>query len=156
MSTSPTTRFVSLYGFYAFAYPEGWINETDETGNYVFYNPNGGSGIIRILTQINEDKSEGNASRNLEQVLQNQHEYDAKRFTAGVNEGVSFVQIHEVNGKEFTLSCYVLTVEDKIVLFTYLVDSEMKTLPTSHAEKEDLMRLLASVEFMPADHHHHH
>jgi hypothetical protein len=151
----PTKRYISLYSFFAFDYPENWSNEIDAAGNYVFYDSNGGSGVLRIMTQNIENKTEDAAADYLKNVLIEQKDYDAAEIQAGKNKFIRFVQIHDVGETEYTVYCYVTAAEDKIVLFTFTVQSAMKQMPVAEKEKSQLLQLLSTFEFIPVDHHDH-
>ena len=90
MTTSPTQRFVSLYGFFAIEYPAHWKQETDESGQYIFSNEAGGSGVARILVLDNEFEGDDAAVKMLEEVYNQNKEFNPSLLAAGKKQVCSF------------------------------------------------------------------
>lgn len=151
----PTQRFVSLYGYFAFAYPTAWTQETDEHGHYIFYNPNGGAGAIRVMVMEEPDRGQDDGAKWLEQVLQDHQEFEPVLYVKGQNRFVHFVKEHEVNGGNYTVYYWITTHTDKMMLFTLTVQTQMKDMPTAVFEREQMELLIASVEMLSGESEHH-
>ena len=157
-NTYATERYVSLYGFFSFDYPANWKNEVDEAGNYVFYDEKGGSGVARIITIQNEETHVGADDEYLNKVLVDQREFDSIEVKLGACRCIRFVQLHDIEKVEYTVYYWVTASQDKIILFTYMVQSLMKELPVAELEKHQITQLISSISFMHGEekkHHHH-
>lgn len=152
---SSTQRFVSLYGFFAFDYPSTWNNETDEAGHYIFYNNNGGQGALRVMLLPNEFEGEDAAVKMLEEVYHQNKDFEPALMAVGENRFVSFTKEHEVNGASFTVYYWATAKYDKVVLFTFTVQTALKTLPKLQQEKEEVEQMVATFEFLSGEDHQH-
>ena len=98
---STTKRFVSLHGFFAFDYPNHWVEETDEAGHYIFYNNNGGKGALRILLLPNEFEGDDAAVKMLEEVYKQNKDFDpalSKIITPGnINRSMLYFRLNTVD-----------------------------------------------------------
>lgn len=148
MTTNNTQRFVSLYGFFAIEYPSHWKQETDESGQYIFSNEAGGSGVARIIVFDNEFEGEGAAVKMLEEVYNQNQDFSPSLLAAGKNRFVHFVKEHEVNGSNFTVYYWATAHSDKVILLTYMIQTSMKGMHTPEIEKQQIERMVASLEFM--------
>ncbi|MES2780525.1 MAG: DUF3805 domain-containing protein [Bacteroidota bacterium] len=148
MTTPTTQRFVSLYGFFAIEYPSHWKQETDESGQYIFSNDAGGSGVVRIIVIDNEYKGEDAGVKILEEVYNQNKAFSPSLLAAGKNRFVHFVKEHDVNGSSFTVYYWATAHSDKVVLLTYTIQTSMKGMPTPELEKQQLETMVASLEFM--------
>ena len=152
---SNTQRFVSLYGFFAFDYPNHWVEETDEAGHYIFYNNNGGQGALRIMLLPNEFEGDDAAVKMLEEVYKQNKDFDPSLIAAGENRFVSFTKEHEINGGMFTVYYWATAKYDKVVLFTFTVQTALKTLPALQQEKEEVEQMISTFEFLSGEDHQH-
>ena len=152
---SNTQRFVSLYGFFAFNFPNHWSNETDEAGHYIFYNNNGGQGVLRIMLLPNEFEGEDAAAKMLQEVYEQNRSCEPSLYAAGTNRFVHFAKEHEVSGSWFTVYYWATAKYDKVVLFTYTIQSAMKNLPIAEQEKQDIESMVAALEFLSGEGHQH-
>jgi hypothetical protein len=143
-----TERFVSLYGFFAFEYPKHWKQEADESGQYVFFNGAGGSGVLRIIVMDNEFEGEDAGKKMLEEVYNQNKAFAPSLYAAGNNRFVAFVKEHDVNGASFTVYYWVTAHQDKVVLLTYTVQTTMKEMPAAETEKQQIEALMATFEFL--------
>lgn len=143
-----TKRFVSLYGFFSIEYPEHWNQETDKSGQYIFSNDAGGSGVTRIIVFDNEFTGEDAGVKMLEEVYSQNKDFNPALLAAGNNRFVHFVKEHDVNGSNFTVYYWVAAHSDKVVLITYTIQTSMKGMPTPELEKQQLETMVASLEFM--------
>lgn len=150
-----TERFVSLHGFFAFRYPSGWANETDEAGHYLFYDRDGGQGVLRIMLLENEFEGEGASEKMLEEVYRQNKEFAPELLLANGSRFVYFVKRHEVNGGDFTVYYWATARYDKVVLFTFTLQSALKELPKAADEKELVESMVASFEFLESREHRH-
>ena len=148
-------RFVSLYGFFVFDYPNHWVEETDEAGHYIFSNNNGGQGALRIMLLPNEFEGEYAAVKMLEEVYNQNKDFDPALIAAGDNRFVSFVKEHDINGGYYTVYYWTTAKYDKVVLFTFTVQSELKTLPALQKEKQEVEEMIATFEFLSGEDHQH-
>ncbi len=153
--TNNTQRFVSLYGFFSFNYPSYWTNETDEAGHYIFFNNNGGQGALRIMLLPNEFEGDDAAVKMLEEVYKQNKSFDPSLIAAGENRFVSFVKEHDINGTNFTVYYWATAKFDKVVLFTFTVQTDLKTLPALLQEKIEVEEMVASFEFLSGQDHQH-
>lgn len=152
---SNSQRFVSLYGFFAFDYPNHWVEETDEAGHYIFYNNNGGQGALRIMLLPNEFEGEDAAVKMLEEVYKQNKDFDPALMAVGENRFVSFTKEHEINGGTFTVYYWATAKYDKVVLFTFTVQTALKTLPALQQEKQEVEEMIATFEFLSGEDHQH-
>ncbi len=157
----PTERFVSLFGFFAFEYPKNWKSEVDESGNYIFYDNQNGSGVIRIIASKDRSRPVPSTLTTtphifLNRVLEAQKDYDAKEEIIADNRFISYVQVHDIDNTEYTVYNIVTAKDDKVVVISYTVQSLMKYLPVAEKEKQQLETLLQSFTFMHSDEHHTH
>jgi hypothetical protein len=152
---SNTQRFVSLYGFFAFDYPNHWVEETDGVGHYIFYNNNGGQGALRIMLLPNEFEGEDAAVKMLEEVYKQNKDFDPALMAVGENRFVSFTKEHEINGGTFTVYYWASAKHDKVVLFTFTVQTALKTLPALQQEKQEVEEMIATFEFLSGEDHQH-
>ncbi len=150
-----TKRFVSLYGFFAFDYPIHWVEETDEAGHYIFYNNNGGKGALRIMLLPNEFEGEGAAVKMLEEVYKQNKDFDPALIAVGDNRFVSFVKEHDINGGSFTVYYWATAKYDKVVLYTFTAQTELKALPALQQEKQEVEEMIATFEFLSGEDHKH-
>lgn len=148
MEAGSTQRFVSLYGFFAIEYPGHWKQETDESGQYIFSNEAGGSGVVRIIVFDNEFEGEDAAVKMLEEVYNQNKNFSPELLAAGKNRFVHFVKEHDVNGGNFTVYYWATAHSDKVVLITYMIQTAMKGMPTPELEMQQLETMVASLEFM--------
>lgn len=147
-TNNPTQRFVSLYGFFSINHPQHWKQETDASGHYIFSNDAGGSGVVRIIVLDNEYEGEDAAKKLLEEVYNQNKDFDPELLAAGNNRFVQFTKEHEVNGTIFTVYYWITAHADKAILITYTVQTSLKDLPAAITEKEEMDTLVASLEFM--------
>jgi hypothetical protein len=143
-----TERFVSLYGFFAFAYPRHWTQEVDASGQYVFSNDSGGSGVLRVIVLDNEFEGEDAAKKMLEEVYNQNKLFSPSLYAAGTNRFVSFVKEHDVNGAGYTVYYWATAHQDKVVLLTYTVQTGMKNMDAAETEKRQIESIMASFEFL--------
>ena len=152
---SNTKRFVSLYGFFAFDYPNHWVEEADESGHYIFYNNSGGKGALRIILLPNEFEGEDAAVKMLEEVYKQNKDFDPALIAVGDNRFVSFVKEHDINGGSFTVYYWATAKYDKVVLYTFTAQTELKTLPALQQEKQEIEEMIATFEFLSGEDHQH-
>jgi len=151
------TRYISLYGFFAFHHPEHWVNELDSAGNFIFFDPNGGSGVVRVITEQRVVTNDQDAALYLDKIKEAQKDYDASELFLGEHRFIKFVQIHEMNGTAFQITFFVTAEKDKVIMFNYTVQQTMSEMPVAVKEMSQLETLLSTVEFMHGeDHDHHH
>ncbi len=143
-----TQRFVSLYGFFSINHPQHWKQETDASGHYIFSNEAGGSGVVRIIVLDNEYQGEGADKKLLEEVYNQNKDFEPSLLAAGSNRFVQYTKEHNVNGTSFTVYYWITAHADKVVLLTYTVQTSMKDLPAATTEREEMETLIASLEFM--------
>lgn len=143
-----TERFVSLYGFFAFDYPKHWKQEAETSGQYVFFNEAGGSGVLRILIMDNEFEGADAGKKMLEEVYNQNTLFSPSLYAAGANRFVAFVKEHEVNGAGFTVYYWATAHQDKVVLFTYTVQTSMKQMEAAETERQQIESMMASFEFL--------
>jgi hypothetical protein len=146
-----TQRFVSLHGFFSVNYPQHWIQETDEHGQYLLYNPNGGSGVVRVIVLDNEFTGDDAAIKVLEQIYTLHIDFSPSIVASGNNRFVHYIKEHEVNNSMFTVYYWVTAKTDKVVLLTYTVQTAMKELEAVVAEKIILDEVVASFEFIQSN-----
>lgn len=82
---SNTQRFVSLYGFFAFDYPNHWVEKPMRPCYYRFYNNNGGQGALRIMLLPNQFEGDDAAVKMLEEVYKQNKDFDPSLIAAGEN-----------------------------------------------------------------------
>jgi hypothetical protein len=143
-----TERFVSLYGFFAFEYPKEWKQEADESGQYIFFNEAGGSGVVRVIVMDNEFEGGDAAKKMLEEVYNQNKDFKPSLYAAGANRFVSFVKEHDVNGASYTVYYWATAHIDKVVLFTFTVQTGMKNMDAAETEKQQIEALMATFEFL--------
>ena len=143
-----TQRFVSLYGFFAVEYPKNWKQETDEHGQYIFSNPSGGSGVTRIIILDNEYTGEDAVKRMLEEIYNQNKQFNPSLMAAKRGTFVHYVKDHEVNGAVFTVYYWASAYADKIILFAYTVQEGMKEMETSIQERTVVENMVGSIEFL--------
>jgi hypothetical protein len=143
-----TERFVSLYGFFAFEYPKHWKQEADASGQYVFYNEAGGSGVLRIIVMDNEFEGEDAGKKMLEEVYNQNKPINPSLYAAGANRFVAFVKEHDINGAGYTVYYWATAHQNKVVLLTYTVQTGMKNMAAAETEKQQIEALMASFEFL--------
>lgn len=148
MSLNIHKRFVSLHGFFAFEHPAGWMNETDEAGHYIFFDQNGGQGVLRIMILPNEFEGEEAGRMMLDEVYRQNREFNPELLATGENRFVHFVKEHEVNMTNFTVYYWATAKADKVVLFTYTVQTDMKALPKAEDERSEIEAMIGSYEWM--------
>jgi hypothetical protein len=148
MSNNTRKRFVSLHGFFAFEHPAAWVNETDEAGHYIFFDQDGGQGVLRIMIMPNEFEGEDAGKFMLDEVFKQNREFGPELLATGQNRFVYFVKEHEVNRASFTVYYWATAKADKVVLFTYTVQTDMKTLPKAENEKAEIEAMIGSYEWM--------
>ncbi|MCC7532473.1 MAG: DUF3805 domain-containing protein [Bacteroidia bacterium] len=139
-------RFVSLFGFFAFKYPSSWTNETDESGHYLFYNANGGQGVLRVMVMPNDFGSDD--EKMIEEVLNQNREFSPSLYVANKNKFVHFVKEHTIKNSLFTVYYWATAKKDKVVLFALTVQSLMKELPLTISEREEVEAMIGSLEFL--------
>lgn len=149
-----TTRFVSLHGFFAFEYPLHWTNEVDEAGHYIFSDPNGGAGVLRILTMPNEFEGEHAATHMFEAIVQQNEAFNPSLLAAGENRFVHFLKIHTINGTEFAVDYWATVYLDKVVLFTYTVQDTMGEMPKASEERNAIEHMIVTFKFLHNHAHH--
>jgi hypothetical protein len=152
---SNTQRFVSLYGFFAFNYPNHWTEETDESGHYIFYNNNGGQGALRVMLLPNEFEGDDAPVKMLEEVYNQNRDFNPSLYAAGENRFVSFAKEHEVNGGSFTVYYWATCKFDKVVLFTFTVQTALKSLPALEQERQEVEDMIGTFEFLSGEGHTH-
>jgi|GEM_PF-3443413 hypothetical protein len=141
-------RFVSLHGFFAFQYPELWKQETDEAGHYLFYNENGGAGVLRVMLLPNdfENDTDGKLMMN-EIVLQNQT-FNPVLNVVGNLKFISFVKQHDVHGQSFTVHYWCAVRPESVVLFAYTIQTAMRALAVPMHELQLTEKCIASFEWL--------
>ena len=149
-----TQRFVSLHAFFAFEYPAHWTNEVDEAGHYIFSDPNGGAGVLRIITLPNEFEGADAAVKMYEAIVQQNESFNPTLMAAGENRFIHFTKIHEVGGAPFTVQYWVTVREDKVVLFTYTIQTAMRDMPKPIEEKNAIEHMIVSLQFLHNHAHH--
>ncbi|MCU0423785.1 MAG: DUF3805 domain-containing protein [Bacteroidia bacterium] len=150
MSTSK--RFVSLHGFFAITYPTTWTQETDEAGHYLFYNQNGGQGVLRVMIMDNEFRGDGAEKLMLEEVYNQNKLFEPDLYMAGKNPFVHFAKSHEVGLQSFTVYYWATAKLDKVVLFAYTVQTAMKNMPVPEQEKSEIEQMVGTFEFLAGSH----
>lgn len=148
MNKDTHKRFVSLHGFFAFEHPTGWTNETDEAGHYIFFDQNGGQGVLRIMIMPNEFEGEEAGRLMLDEVYKQNSAFSPELLATGENRFVSFVKEHDVNHTNFTVYYWATAKADKVVLFTYTVQTDMKMLPKAETERTEIEAMIGSFEWM--------
>jgi hypothetical protein len=143
-----TQRFVSLHGFFAFAYPTHWLQETDEAGHYIFYQPNGGQGVLRLILLPNEFSGEDAAKKMLDEVYKQNSAFEPVLYAANDNRFVSFVKEHDVAGVNYTVYYWATAKHSQVVLFTYTVQTAMKTMDVPELERQEIEGMIGSFEFL--------
>lgn len=146
--TAERRRFVSLHGFFAFEHPAGWVNETDNAGHYLFYDGNGGQGVLRVMILPNEFEGEDADRRMLDEVYQQNREFNPELLATNATRFIHFVKEHDVNGASFTVYYWATAKADKVVLFAYTVQTDLKMLPKAEQEKTELEGMIGSYEWM--------
>lgn len=150
-----TQRFVSLHGFFAFAYPTHWLQETDEAGHYIFYQPNGGQGVLRLILLPNEFSGEDAAKKMLDEVYKQNSAFAPVLYAANDNRFVSFVKEHDVAGVNYTVYYWATAKHSQVVLFTYTVQTAMKTMDVPELERQEIEGMIGSFEFLKEEEHQH-
>ena len=147
-------RFVSLAGFFAFEYPATWVQETDEAGHYLFYNPNGGSGLLRVILMKNDFEGENAAEEMMQEIIKQNKKFEPQIYIHGQNRFVHFVKENLVNGSSFTVYYWTIMYGENVLLFTFTIQTSLKELPSSTNEKDQVEAMIASVELLhnTADH----
>lgn len=153
MSTNTTARFVSLHGFFAFQYPSTWVNETDESGHYIFYKSSGGQGVLRIMLMENEFEGADAAKLMLEEVYKQNKDFTPELLATKESKFVYFVKQHEVNGSDFTVYYWATAKYDKVVLFTFTLQTALRELPVAREEKVEIEGMIATFAFLSDEHH---
>lgn len=148
LNMTSTQRFVSLHGFFAIEYPQTWTQETDEHGQYIFFNPNGGSGVGRIITLDNEFSGPDADVKLLEEVYNQHREFNPQLLAVNAHRFIHYTKIHDVNGSDFTVSYWVTARLNKVVLFTYTVQTGMKEMDTAMHEIEVMTQMVTSFSWM--------
>ncbi len=143
-----TERFVSIQGFFAFTYPATWKSEIDEAGHYIFFNENGGSGVIRVMMLPNEFSGSEAKDKMLDEILHQNKEFGASIVQETTVPIVTFNKEHDVNGSLYTVSYYAIPTQDKTVLITYTVQSIMKVMQAVIDEQAEIIKLVKSFEFL--------
>lgn len=143
-----TQRFVSLHGFFAVEYPQLWIQETDEHGQYLFYNPNGGSGVARIIVLDNEFSGDDADVKLLEELYKQHADFNPQVLVASNNRFVHYNKVHDVNGTPFTVSYWVTAKADKVVLITFTVQTSMKDMDIPLEERTRIEEMVAAFKFL--------
>lgn len=152
---STTERFVSLHGFFAFEYPNTWVNETDEAGHYIFYHNSGGQGVLRIMLLQNEFEGPDAAKLMLEEVYKQNSGFSPELLATNNSKFVYFVKEHNINNSDFTVYYWATAQYDKVVLLTFTQQSALKELPKAVQEKEEVEQMVASFEFLSGEGHMH-
>lgn len=147
-------RFVSLHGFFAFEYPKHWTNEIDEAGHYIFSDPNGGAGVLRIITLPNEFEGADATAKMYEAIVQQNERFNPTLMAASENRFIHFTKIHEVSGSQFTVDYWATVRDDKVVLFTYTVQTAMRDMPKPTEELKSIEHLIVSFQFLHNHAHH--
>jgi hypothetical protein len=143
-----TERFVSIQGFFAFEYPQTWKSEIDEAGHYIFFNENGGSGVIRVMMLPNEFSGADAIEKMQNEILNQNKAFGATRVDDTKVAVVSFTKEHDVNGSLYTVTYYAIPTHDKTILITYTIQSMMKVMQTVMEEQSSLINLVKSFEFL--------
>jgi hypothetical protein len=147
-SNYPTERFVSLHGFFAFEYPANWSLEADEAGQYVFFNPSGGSGVLRVMLLPNEFEGVDAEKNMLNEVYQQNIDCEPSLYAAGTNRFVHFAKMHDVQGTLFSVYYWASAQVSNVILFTYTIQSAMKNMPVSEFEKSQIETLITTFKWL--------
>jgi hypothetical protein len=147
-TNNQTERFVSIQGFFAFEYPSSWKNEIDEAGHYIFFNENGGSGVIRVMILPNEFTGPEAATNMSQEILNQNKDFGAHTLDDCRVPVVGFTKIHSINGSEFTVIYYAATSSNSTILLTYTVQTMMKEMDMSFVEQNDMIKLVRSFEWL--------
>lgn len=158
MTNIPTERFVSLHGFFAFQYPSHWSMEADEAGHYIFFNPNGGSGVLRVILMPNEFDGADADKKMLNEVYEQNKTCEPMLYAAGPHRFVHFAKQHDVQGAPFTVYYWATAQLQHMLLFTYTIQSAMKNMPVPELEKSQIEILISTLEWLhqSASHGHTH
>jgi hypothetical protein len=143
-----TQRFVSLHGFFAVEYPTTWKQETDEHGQYIFYNQSGGSGVTRLIVLDNEYKGENAAAEALEELYNQNKDFSPELLVVGKNRFIHYIKNHDLNGSVFTVYYWASAYADKVLLIAYTVQESMKEMQTSVDERGVVEEMVAKIEFL--------
>lgn len=143
-----TQRFVSLHGFFAVEYPQTWTQETDEHGQYIFFNPNGGSGVGRIIMLDNEFSGQDADVKLLEEVYNQHRDFNPQLLAVNAYRFIHYKKIHDVNGSNFTVSYWVTATRYKVILITYTVQTSMKDMEVALQEIEVMIQMVTSFTWM--------
>ena len=150
MSTSQ--RFVSLHGFFAIEYPATWTQETDEAGHYLFYQNNGGQGVLRVMVLPNDFEGAQAAEQMLNEVYRQNQNFEPAILKTPKHHFVAFVKEHTINQAMYTVYYWVTAKNDKVVLFAYTIQTAMKTLPVAESEKTEIENMIGTFEFLEGVH----
>jgi hypothetical protein len=143
-----TERFVSLHGFFAFQYPAHWSMESDDAGHYVFFNPSGGSGALRVMLLPNEFEGDDAEKNMLNEVYEQNKEFEPSLYAAGKHRFVYFAKKHTVQGADFTVYYWATAFREHVLLFTYTIQSAMKNMPIPELEKSQIETLVTTLEWL--------
>jgi hypothetical protein len=143
-----TQRFVSLHGFFAVEHPTEWTQETDEHGQYIFYNPNGGSGVGRIMMLDNEFTGDDADVKLLEEVYTQHRDFEPQLLAVNTNRFIHYKKLHDINGSNFTVSYWVTAKQGKVVLISYTVQTSMKEMDVAIQEVEVMTQMVTSFTWM--------
>ena len=139
-------RFVSLAGFFAIHYPKAWKQEMDEAGHYIFYDAIAGGGVLRIITSPNTAAIESEKLF-MEKLTSVHKAFGGREESLGPHTFVSYTQVHEIEGKEFSIYYWVTLHNKQTLIFSYTVLTNMKDMPAATLEKQVIREMLESLEF---------
>jgi len=148
MKSISTKRFVSLHGFFALSYPENWINETDEAGHYLFYNQNGGQGVLRVMVLANEFSGEEAEKLMYEEIYKQNNSFNPTMYASSNKKFIAYSKIHTINQQDFKGNYWAIVNQRKVVLFVLTQQHALADLPQSASEKETVEQIIASLEFL--------
>jgi hypothetical protein len=150
MNTDNTAfeRFVSLQGYFAIAYPTTWQSEVDENGHYLFFNANGGSGMVRILA-VPHTYTEPNAAQRMhDEILAQHQQHEAQTRTDTSVLCVSYVQLHTISEAVYRVAYFAFPTAQQTWLFTYTIQDNMAQLPAALQEWELILKMIQSFSYL--------
>lgn len=148
MNDNTHQRFVSLHGFFALSYPLTWQTETDEAGHYLFYNNQGGQGVLRVMVLPNNFEGDDAERLMFNEIVTQNKSFSPEVYATQNGRFIAYSKLHSINQQEFVVFYWATVKSDKVVLLALTQQENMKLLPVSLNEKETTEQIVASFEFL--------
>ena len=87
--------------------------------------------------------------------FKNTNEINSPELLLAEYDNIKIIKEHEINSGTFTVYYWATAKYDKVVLFTFTVQTALKKLPALQQEKEEVEQMIATFEFLSGEDHQH-